>query len=135
MSEPRAPSMWTLAGLVFLGGGIGAVARSSMAVAVASLSGHPAIFTLTAINLIGGVVAGATVACWPRADQRFARRHAFLVPGVCGGFTSFSSLGLQGSSLVQGGHVDTAIVGLVLGLLIGLGAGTLGRRLVGRRLP
>lgn len=135
MSAPRPPSTWTLAGLVFLGGGLGAVARSSMAVAVASFSGHPAVFTLTAINLIGGIVAGAAVACWPRADHRFARRHAFLVPGLCGGFTSFSSLGLQGSDLLHGGHVDTAIVALVLGLLIGLGAGTVGRWLFGRRLP
>lgn len=102
--------------LVALGGGAGGAARHLLAAWVGSLSGHPQIFTIVGINLIGGIAAGIGL----RLLAAQSRRFLVLLPGFLGGFTTFSAWGHASAELVARGHLDTAAWGAVGALLVGL---------------
>lgn len=127
-------SPWLGCLVVALGGGVGSVARGAALATIHSHSGHPAIFTVTGINLLGGVLAGFLAERAYRRDRLGAWPFLLLVPGFCGGFTTFSSFAGQSSRLVSQGNGDTALAGIFAGLLVGLLAGRLGSMWV-RRLP
>lgn len=129
---PRAATPWAFALLVALGGGLGSVARYAATTAIHTRSGHPQVFTVVAINLAGGILAGAAVAWWSRRSMLGSKRFALLVPGFCGGFTTFSSWAVQASDRMAEGNTDTAIAALLGGLFVGLLAGSIGARLVRR---
>jgi CrcB protein len=104
---------------VFLGGGIGSVARYLVAQAwlrMAPESNLPA--GTLAVNLIGSFFI-ALCFSWVLAGHRAtADLGAFLVAGVLGGFTTYSSFNMEVVSLAQGSK-------------LGLAAGYLGATMVG----
>ena len=113
---------------VALGGSAGTAARMGVLAGAASLPGVPTILPLACINALGGLLAGAIVARRrPDAGRAATLWFLALVPGFCGGFTTFSSLAGQAHDLLRGGAPTSALTALVLGLMIGLAAGRGGR--------
>lgn len=113
--------------LVALGGALGAVARYGLVLLVRPHSPSWPLGTLI-VNLIGclaiGVIGGATQhALTSRADSRL---WAFAVIGILGGFTTFSSFGLETVELVQEGRMASAAAYVVLSNVVGLGLAWLG---------
>ncbi len=118
---------------VAVGGAIGSVARFWLAAAVASLTGPAFPWGTLLINIVGSFVIGwfgvLTSSAGPLdvpADIRL-----FVLVGLCGGFTTFSSFSLQTLELLQSGEVIRAggyVLGSVSLCLLGVWAGaTLGR--------
>lgn len=72
-----------------------------------------------AIGLLAGVLAAARVHVGEAG-------RAFLVVGILGGFTTFSSFGLDTLTLARGGHPGLAALNAVGQLVVGLSAVWLG---------
>jgi CrcB protein len=118
--------------LVFVGGGLGAVARYLCGVGFVRAFGPSQPYIATAlINVLGGFLMGVLVS-WmalrgaPTGGERW---RLLLGVGVLGGFTTFSSFSLEAVTMIQrkaygvasvyvGGSVVLSILGLMLGLVL-----------------
>lgn len=99
--------------LVFVGGGLGAVARFGLSrLIAASVTGSFPWPTLT-INLLGALCIGL-FAGFEEMRGGNPPLRLFLVTGMLGGFTTFSAFSLESALLYQrGAYVN---LGLYLGL-------------------
>jgi CrcB protein len=92
------------------GGALGSLARYWMTGAVAALTGQRFPYGTLLINILGsfviGVVAGLTLT--PARMGLHPDARVFLMVGICGGFTTFSSFSLQTLELLQAGDVIPA---------------------------
>ena len=111
--------------LVFLGSGIGGMARHGVGLAAVRL-GSSFPFGILAINIVGSTLMGVLVG-WYAMRGGSQPLRLFLATGVLGGFTTFSTYALDGILLLQRGETAAALayifgsVGLGLGgLLLGL---------------
>jgi fluoride exporter len=109
---------------VGFGGALGSMARYGVSVGVIRWLGAAAQPVATAlVNIVGcaligvmaGLVAGDT---WRISTQT----RAFAFAGIMGGFTTFSSFGLDTLTLVQGGRVGAAAGNVAIQLGVGLAA-------------
>lgn len=109
--------------LVMLGGAIGTGLRFVISVMMRSFSGFPwATFTVNAIGSFAfGVIAVA-------AGDRLGPTALFLLSGVLGGFTTFSSFSWELWALLERGSVGMAAVYAASSLVIGVTAAFLGAR-------
>lgn len=112
---------------IALGGALGSVARYWIAVWAAPWSRVLPWGTI-GINVAGSFVIGfvATLTLgggrWPAPEWV----RLFLMVGVCGGFTTFSSFSLQNLDLLRVGAWDRALTNIGLSVLLCLGAVWLG---------
>ncbi|MDE0884437.1 MAG: fluoride efflux transporter CrcB [Myxococcota bacterium] len=117
--------------LIFLGGGMGTLARYGMVGFAQRLANHHfPVGTLT-VNLLGCFAIGALSALFAgsvgiREEYRWA-----LVAGFLGGFTTFSAFGLETFVLFEGREAGFAWANIVLSTLGGLASVWAGYRLVG----
>jgi fluoride exporter len=120
--------------MIFLGGGTGTLARYGVVVAFQGLGlhrrgGFPA--GTFAVNIVGcfaiGLLAQAILNGWSIRDEI---RVALLI-GVLGGFTTFSSFGLEAVQMWSDGLHWRAIAYVLASNVFGLAAAGLGIMLVG----
>jgi len=116
--------------LVFVGGGIGSVCRYAMATALQkSLPGPFPVGTFT-VNLLGCFVIGVVGALGLERAAIPPEARIFIMVGVLGGFTTFSSFAWESlglltvkdllrASLYVGGSVFCGLFGAFLGRAIG----------------
>lgn len=126
--------------LVFLGGGIGSVARYGIGQLVARytprdlepphwLDLYPLATML--VNLIGcAVIGGAWAWVLSRSDGQPSTTMVFLIVGVLGGFTTFSSFGWETLELIQNQRLGMAAMYVVMSITLGL-IGVLGGYTIG----
>lgn len=112
--------------LVAMGGAIGASLRYLFGVAAMRLTG-PSDFPLAVltVNIIGSFIMGLFVVF--AAHKGLTQFSPFVMTGLLGGFTTFSSFSLETVTLIERGQIGAAViymalsVGLsVLGLMLGL---------------
>ena len=115
---------------VALGGALGSMARFWLAAAVASLTGPQFPWGTMLINVLGSFVIGLfgalTGSRGPVSVPPDIR--IFVMVGVCGGFTTFSSFSLQTLELLQSGELLWAgayILGSVVLCLLAVWIGAL----------
>lgn len=102
--------------LVALGGAIGSVARIWLAdlVDVSDAGGFP--WGTMAVNVLGSFLIGAAAATDLLPDRWGISDHQrlFVMAGLCGGFTTFSSFSLQALTLLRDGFLvrGSAYIGL-----------------------
>ncbi len=128
--------------LVFLGGGLGSVGRYGMGRLVARftptdlepphsphwLDLYPLATML--VNLIGCAVIGGAWAWALSKGQAQSPMMVFLIVGILGGFTTFSSFGWETIELIQNQRIGMASMYVVLSLTLGL-LGVLGGYTIG----
>ena len=92
---------------VALGGALGSMARFWMANAVAAVTGPTFPWGTLGINVIGSFVIGLFFALTGPGGRFDVSSDAriFVMVGICGGFTTFSSFSLQTLMLMQDGHM------------------------------
>lgn len=107
---------------MFLGGGLGAVARFVVASGVqgASTSGFP--FGTLAVNIVGCAAIGVLGGMLAARGMLSPDVQLFLIPGLLGGFTTFSAFGLDVVRLVEGGQASFAVLYVLLSAGGGIGA-------------
>jgi CrcB protein len=106
--------------LVAIGGAIGSVSRYVVSTAILRISGSLFPIGTFAVNLVGCVAFGAVIGA---AEQRFIltpEARAFLLVGVLGGFTTFSSYAFESFALMQDGQFAVAALNIVGQVVAGL---------------
>jgi CrcB protein len=122
--------------LVFLGGGIGSALRHGVNLLCVRLFGLNFPWGTFVVNLIGSFVIGWLAAYFAfRAGAGFTQpARLFLITGVLGGFTTFSSFSLDFAMLFERGasvpaifyvlgSVGISLVAIFLGLYVGRAIG------------
>jgi fluoride exporter len=106
--------------LVAIGGALGSVARFLLTAVVLRVSGSLFPLGTFAVNLVGcivfGVIAGAAEHRLPLAPGT----RLFLLVGLLGGFTTFSSYAFESVALVRDGQFLAASVNIVGQVVVGL---------------
>jgi CrcB protein len=105
---------------VAIGGAIGSVSRYVLSTAILRISGSLFPLGTFAVNLAGCIAFGAVIGA---AEQRFIltpEARAFLLVGVLGGFTTFSSYVFESVALLQDGQFAIATLNIAGQVVTGL---------------
>lgn len=111
--------------LVALGGALGSVARFWLGGAVGRLAGIGFPWGTILINVLGSFLIGV-FAAWTAGRGHAEAQRAFLMAGLCGGFTTFSAFSLQTVELIQDGRAASAAGNVAISVLVCCGAAALG---------
>ena len=112
--------------LIAVGGALGSVARYLMSAAILRVTGTLFPIGTFGVNLVGCVLFGAIAGAAEQRVQLVPELRMFLLVGVLGGFTTFSSYAFESFSLLRDGQFAAGalnIVGQVVAGLVGLWAG------------
>ncbi len=113
---------------VAVGSALGGMARYWMTIAVATVTGPSFPWGTIAINILGSFIIGLFAAL-TGVEGRFTasvEARAFVMTGLCGGYTTFSAFSLQTIALVRDGRWMGAFVNVALSVILCLGAVLLG---------
>lgn len=114
--------------LIFLGGGIGAVLRYGVSLFVAKFhSGEIPIATFLS-NLIASIIVGLVIGTLRHKTQSSEAIYAFLVIGICGGFSTFSSFAKENLELFAKGHYLLGIGNCLVSISLCIAAVALGKK-------
>ncbi len=110
---------------VFLGGGLGSVSRYALGKVVNEA--WPNLFPLgtLAVNALGCLVIGFLYALFDKQLAPSGMR-LFLMTGFLGGFTTFSTFGLESVTLARSGDMPIALLNILISIILGLGLVILG---------
>jgi CrcB protein len=113
---------------VAIGSALGGMARFALTLGLPPLVGASFPWATLLINILGSFVIGwfGTLSAPGGRYAGFYDTRAFVMVGVCGGFTTFSSFSLQTFELLQRGETLRAsgyIIGSVLLCLLGVWLG------------
>jgi len=116
--------------LVFLGGGVGSVARYGMINAISRALGGPTFpwYTL-GVNILGALVIGALMEILALRATLAEPMKLFLVTGFLGGFTTFSAFSLESALMFEKGdylnlgfYIAASVIGTIIAVFLGSGA-------------
>ena len=118
---------------VAVGSALGGVARYAVTKFVLSSSAHFPSSTVL-INVVGSFIIGffGTLTV---ANGRFAvpeNTRLFVMVGICGGFTTFSSFSLQTFDMMRSGHWGKALLNIGLSVVLCLMAVGVGHAIADR---
>lgn len=91
--------------LVLAGSALGGLGRFWLGAWMVSVAGPDFPWGTLLINVLGSLVIGLAATAIPVAE---AGARAFVMVGLCGGFTTFSAYSLQGLELLQADRVGAA---------------------------
>jgi CrcB protein len=119
--------------IIMAGGAIGTLARYLISLAAAPISGQLPWGTII-INIAGSFIIGF-FGTLTLAHGRFPATEnlrLFVMIGLCGGFTTFSSFSLQTLDLLRSGATLRATINIVASVILCVGAVALGHALAAR---
>jgi CrcB protein len=112
--------------LIFLGGGLGALARHVLGLVAVRAFGPDLPWGTLACNLIGGLAMGALAAVL-LTGAGSEQLRLFAGVGLLGGFTTFSAFSLETAAMLQrgdlalaGGYALVSVIGSVAALFAGM---------------
>jgi CrcB protein len=116
--------------LVFVGGGLGAIARYGVSIGVARIVATSFPLPTLLINIIGSFAMGLVVAWFAMRGEGGQDLRLFLTTGVLGGFTTFSAFSLETMLLYERGDVGLALLYVLLSVVVSVLALAAGMALV-----
>jgi fluoride exporter len=118
---------------VAVGGAIGSVARYALSTFVLRVTGTLFPLVTFVVNAVGCLCFGLVIGA---AEQRIAltpQARAFVLAGILGGFTTFSSYVFESAGLIRDGQMGAAVVNVAGQVVAGLAAFWIGTALGGLR--
>ena len=112
--------------LVLAGGSLGALARYGLAGLAHRLYGGTWPVGTLAVNVLGCLLAGSAMSLIEDRQALSSEARTFLLIGVLGAFTTFSSFGYETLALLRSGENGRALLNVAANVLLGLGAVWLG---------
>jgi len=107
---------------VAAGGAIGAVARYLVMSATGALMGSSFPWSTLAVNVIGSFILGALVEAMALIWSVGLELRAFLVVGVLGAFTTFSTFSLDVVVLYERGEFGAIAAYMIVSVILSVGA-------------
>ncbi len=114
---------------MFLGGGVGAVARYWLQGLVHSKINSVFPFGTFAVNVLGCLVIGSLMSALEDRFLVHPSLRVFLTIGILGGFTTFSSFSFETIQLFRDGELLYALANVLASLILCLGGTWLGVQL------
>jgi len=111
---------------IALGGAIGSVARYVLSTFVLRVSGTLFPLGTFVVNVVGCLVFGAIAGASSQRVQISSTTRLFLLTGILGGFTTFSSYAFESFGLVRDGQFAWAainVLGQVVAGIVGMWVG------------
>ena len=119
--------------LVFVGGGLGAVARYLVSTAlIPRVAGTFPLGTFI-VNVTGSFLIGFAMALLTERFQADPRWRLFLVVGILGGYTTFSSFEYETYQSFKHGYNTIALLYVLSSVVAGYAALLLGTALAAKR--
>ena len=111
---------------IFIGAGLGGVARHYFNVLAVGLFGTAFPWRIFAINVIGSVAMGVIVEWLALRGSAPQDLRLFFTTGILGGFTTFSTFSLDAAVLYERGQLGIALVYVVASVVVAIGGLFLG---------
>jgi len=108
--------------IIFLGGGLGSMARYGMGKWISTLHLHQFPFGTLAVNIIACFILGILVGWGEHRQLISPTTREFWTIGFCGGFSTFSTFSIETLYLIQGGGAFPALLYIALSLVLCLAA-------------
>ena len=117
--------------LVFIGGGIGSIARYFVTTIAKNFTNIDFPFGTLIVNIVGSFLMGiVTALIVSKIIANSESMRLLLAVGFLGGFTTFSSFSMETFTLIEKHEIFYAIVNIVANVTFGLLAAYLGFKLV-----
>jgi fluoride exporter len=108
--------------LVFIGGGLGSMARYGLSVFGMRLLGQGFPWPTLLINIAGSALMGLLTGWLAAQGTGPQSLRLFIATGVLGGFTTFSTFSLETVLLYERGQVGLAAAYVATSVGVGIGA-------------
>jgi CrcB protein len=133
-TKPPVPRLGFSPATIFaiaLGGALGTLARFLLDSALTVPAGHFPSTTLL-INLSGSLAIGLLIPLVDKASGRAPLVRPFLIVGVLGGWTTYSTFAVDATTLIKNGHPATSVLYLAATIFGGLACVLVGQTLARR---
>ncbi|HTR99583.1 MAG TPA: fluoride efflux transporter CrcB [Bacteroidota bacterium] len=112
--------------VVFIGGGLGAVARYLLQGVVYRFSGTEFPYGTLIVNILGCFTIGLLMSSMEERFLATPTLRLFLTIGILGGFTTFSSFSYETMALLREGNFLAGGINVLSSVVVCLGATWLG---------
>lgn len=116
--------------LAGVGSFIGGIGRFALGRFVQSFTHSLFPWGTFAVNIIGSFIIGLLFGISLRYNFLTTEWKIFLIVGICGGFTTFSSFSLENLELLKAGHINQFLLYATSSVLVGLIAAVAGYLLI-----
>lgn len=106
--------------VVFLGAGLGGTLRHGINVAAARLLGYGFPYGTLTVNVAGSLVLGLLAGWFAHRFDPGQSWRLFLVTGILGGFTTFSTFSLDTALLYERSGIGVAVLYVAVSVVISL---------------
>ena len=115
--------------LVFLGGGLGSVARYLLSIKLNNFENSLPYGTMLA-NILGSLLIGLIFGYTAKTGALTENHSLLLATGFCGGFTTFSSFAYENHLFIKNGDYFSMLPYIAITFILGISAVFLGLYLV-----
>ncbi|WP_455235292.1 fluoride efflux transporter CrcB [Thiogranum longum] len=124
----RVPVPFVFTNQVFAiagGGAVGALLRYWMSNGVYALAGRGFPYGTLAVNVLGSLIMGFLY-IWLIERTLGSSLRAFLLVGLLGAFTTFSTFSIETLNLMEAGQFGRAVLNVLISVVLCIGAAALG---------
>lgn len=108
------------------GGALGAVLRYWISTAVYAMAGRGFPYGTLAVNVLGSLLMGFLYIWLLERSLESAAVRAFLLVGLLGAFTTFSTFSIETLLLMEGGQLVRALMNMLISLVLCITAAGVG---------
>jgi len=108
------------------GGAVGAVLRYWISSGVYALTGRGFPYGTLVVNVLGSLVMGFLYIWLLERMPGGVAMRAFLIIGLLGAFTTFSTFSVETLNLMEAGQIARAVLNTLLSVVLCIGAAALG---------
>lgn len=116
--------------LVFLGGGLGSVARYWLGLKIQTFSNNNFPLGTFTVNIIASFVLGFIVGLAVLKQGNFESQRLLFGVGFCGGLSTFSAFTMESATLLKNGSITLALVYILTSIIVCIGSFVMAQALV-----